>query len=200
MGAHILYKIKHKIILFGLILMIFYSPLLFTKTAHSYQINDVSFIINNNELHITTSLTPEAKFIENIAEGISKEIIFYVDLFRVWKIWPDEFVRGKKIIRVLKTDPIKREYYAFNIEGTTKTEKRFKDFDSMISWAFNLTDYKLTGIKDLEPGKYFVKITIESYTRQLPPVIGYLLFFISEKEFSVSKNSYKFMIPPVINK
>lgn len=197
MQAHILGEFKHKITFLSLILIFIIVPLFFAEITHSYQINHVSVIINNNELYVTTSIiNPEARFTENISEGISKEIIFFIDLFRVWKIWPDEFVRGKTITRILKSDPIKREYYALNIEGNATVEKRFKDIDSMISWAFNITDYKLTTLKDIERGKYFVKVTVESNTKKLPPLIGYFLFFIPEKEFSISKNSHSFKIPP----
>lgn len=196
MQAHILDEFKHKITVLSLTLIITLCLLLFVEAAHSYQINHVTVIINNNELYVTTSINPEAKFTENISEGISKELTFFIDLFRVWKIWPDEFVRGKTITRILKSDPIKREYYALNIEGNITVEKRFKDIDSMISWAFNIADYKLTALKDIERGKYFVKVTIESNTKKLPPLIGYFLFFISEKEFNISKNSHIFKIPP----
>lgn len=196
MQAHISSMFKHKKIFIYCLLIFTLCPLFFTNSAHSYHINNVSVIINNNELYVAASINPENQFKENIAEGISKELTFYIDLFRVWKIWPDEFVRGKTITRILKSDPIKREYYALNTEGNVTTEKRFKDIDSMISWAFNIADYKLTGLKDIEPGKYFVKVTVESTIRKLPPLIGYFLFFLPENEFSISKNSLKFMIPP----
>ncbi len=196
MQAHISSMFKNKKIFIYCLLIFTFCPLFFTGSAHSYNINNVSVIINNNELYVIASINPESRFKENIAEGISKELTFYIDLFRVWKIWPDEFVRGKTITRILKSDPIKREYYALNTEGNVTAEKRFKDIDSMISWAFNIADYKLTDLKDIESGKYFVKVTVESNIRKLPPLIGYFLFFLSEKEFSISTNSLKFMIPP----
>ena len=34
-----------------------------------------------------------------LKRGISKEITFYIDLFKVWNIWPDEFIAGRKIVR-----------------------------------------------------------------------------------------------------
>ncbi|MBI3593199.1 MAG: hypothetical protein HY099_06955 [Nitrospirae bacterium] len=57
-----------------------------------------------------------------------------------------------------------------------------------------ISDMKLTNIRELETGTYFVKVTAESRMKKLPPVIGYLLFFVPEKEFSVSKNSQTFQI------
>ena len=75
-----------------------------------------------------------------------------------------------------------------------QVEKRFKDLESMVEWAMNIIDIKLTNIKELEHGEYFVKITVDSRIRKLPPVIGYFLFFMPEKEFSISKDSQKFEI------
>lgn len=178
-------------------MLVFSSFLLFfARTAYSYQVTPILVTIgNNNEISVTTSLSPEAKFMEDLTEGMSKELVFYIDLFRVWKIWPNEFVKGRKIVRILKSDPIRREYIAISIDGNVSIEKRFKDIDSMLSWSLNITDIKITGIRDLEAGKYFIKVTAESNTKKLPPVVGYFLFFVSDREFSVSRNSHKFQFP-----
>ena len=152
------------------------------------EISAVNVKLANNELLITTSVNPDPKFIESMNEGMSKEFVFYIDLFRVWKVWPDEFVIGKKLVKILKSDPIKREYVATSLEGNTYLEKRFKNVESMLGWAMNLTDTKLTNVRELEPGTYFVKVTVEETLRKLPPVIGYIIFFVPEK-VSLSKNS-----------
>lgn len=159
------------------------------SSAFASEISAVNVKLLNNELLITTSVNSDPKFIESMNEGMSKEFVFYIDLFRVWKIWPDEFVIGKKLVKVLKSDPIKREYVATSIEGNTHLEKRFKDVESMVGWAMNITEIKLTNVRELEPGTYFVKVTVEATIRKLPPVIGYMLFFVPEKEFSIYKNS-----------
>lgn len=52
----------------------------------------------------------------------------------------------------------------------------------------------LINIRGIEPGDYYIKVTVESRLRSLPPVVGYLLFFIPEKEFSVSKDSSPFRL------
>ena len=148
----------------------------------------------NNDLFVSFSLSLQDKSLEAIRGGVDKELKFYVDLFKMWKVWPDEFVIGKKLVRVLKSDPIKREYVATNLEGNLFLEKRFKDAESMIAWAMNITDIKLVNVREFEPGTYFIKVTVESHMRKLPPVIGHLLFFVAEKEFSVSKNSDQFPV------
>jgi hypothetical protein len=149
----------------------------------------------NSEIFVTTNLQPDQKFIDDLHNGLSKEIVFYIDLFRNWKFWPDEFVLGQKIVRVLQIDPIKREYIGTSIEGNVKTIKRFKDLDSIIVWAGIIADLRLTNVKVLEPDDYYVKVTVESNFKKLPAVVGYLLFFVPSKEFSISKNSPAFKIP-----
>jgi hypothetical protein len=125
---------------------------------------------------------------------VDKELKFYVDLFRVWRAWPDEFVLGKSYTRTVKVDPIKKEFIATSNDGTLLVEKRFKSFESMLAWTVSFRDLKLTNIRELDPGQYFVRITVESKIRKLPPVIGYLFIFISENEFRLVRDSVHFMI------
>lgn len=77
----------------------------------------------NNELFVTAALQPDQKLVDDLGSGLSKELVFYIDLFRHWKVWPDEFVLGKKIVRVLQSDPIKREYIGSSTEGNIRTIK-----------------------------------------------------------------------------
>ncbi|NTU42804.1 MAG: DUF4390 domain-containing protein [Nitrospirales bacterium] len=162
--------------------------------AGATEISAVQVRINNNEISVSASLRPDVRMTEDIATGLSKEIVFYIDLFRVWSIWPDEFVTGRKISRLLLNDPIKREYTGESTEGKSRTVKKFRDADSMIAWAMNITDLKIANSHELEAGTYFVKVTADSLLRKLPPVIGYFLFFVPEKEFSLSKDSPRFTI------
>jgi hypothetical protein len=148
----------------------------------------------NNDLVVSFSLSLQDKSLEAIRGGVDKELKFYVDLFKIWKIWPDEFVLGKAFVKTLKVDPIKKEYVATSGDGSVLIEKRFKSFESMMEWVVVFRDLKLTNIRELEPGQYFVRITVESKIRKLPPVIGYLFIFVSENEFSLVKDSTVLMI------
>ncbi|MCK7471060.1 MAG: DUF4390 domain-containing protein [Desulfomicrobium escambiense] len=109
-------------------------------------------------------------------------------------MWPDEFIAGRKIVKVIKSDPIKRQHVAVSNDGTVRIEKRFKDAESMIAWTMTIDDISLASMKNLDKGSYFVKVTVESKIGKLPPVIGYLLFFVPEKEFSISRNSQVFHV------
>jgi len=168
--------------------------LTFGRTSNAADIADLNFRLSDNELYLSTVIKPDEKIMADMNDGLTKEFTFYLDLFRVWNIWPDEFVLGQKITTTLMSNPIKREYIATSVNGSVLVKKRFQDPESMINWAMTLSDIKLTNIKGLDEGTYFIKVTAESRLRKLPPVIGYLLFFMTDKEFSISKNSAQFQI------
>ncbi|MGB9715923.1 MAG: DUF4390 domain-containing protein [Thermodesulfovibrionales bacterium] len=139
----------------------------------------------------------DEKYVKEIKNGIEKEYRFYIDLFRVWNMWPDEFVLGKLITRTVKCDPVKGEFIATSLDGNILVERRFKSFESMMKWALSINDLKLTNIKELESGIHFVRITVESKLRTLPPIIGQFFIFLSENEFVVKKDSFNFRIGSV---
>lgn len=174
-----------RIILSLVLLSLFLMPL----NAPGAEIVGPDARVTNDEVVVNTGLALDEKNIDDLKNGISKEITFYIDLFRVWRVWPDEFIVGKKIVKTLRSDPIKKEYTATTFDGTTLIEKRFKRFDTMLAWTLFMKDLKLINVKELQPSDYYVKVTVESRLRQLPPVIGYLLFFVPEKDFRLSKNS-----------
>jgi hypothetical protein len=148
----------------------------------------------NNDIIVSFSLSLDGKQSAEIKQGMDKELRFYVDLFRVWKGWPDEFVAGKSYVKTVKADPVKKEYVATSYDGAVIVERRFRSLESMIDWVLSFKDVRLADLRDLDRGKYFVRITVESKVRELPPVIGQLLFFVSENEFKISKDSEVFTV------
>ncbi len=168
---------------------------LFTFLLFSYSLSSGAEIIGpeiklqNNEIFVTTALSLDEKKLQELSNGITKEFKFYIDIFRVWKMWPDEFVMSKYFIRTLQSDPVKMEYIATSSDENSQIKKRFKSFESMIQWALSISDLKLANIRELEPGQYFVRVTVESKIRKLPPVIGYFMIFLPENEFKITKDS-----------
>jgi hypothetical protein len=172
-----------------LIIALFYPRVSESQTLSGPEVKQL-----NNDLFVSFSLSLQDKSLEAIRGGVDKEFKFYIDLFKIWKIWPDEFVLGRAYVKTLKVDPIKKEYVATSNDGSLLIEKRFKSFESMMEWVVAFRDLKLTNIRELEPGQYFVRITVESKIRSLPPVIGYLFLFVSENEFRIMKDSTVFPI------
>lgn len=162
--------------------------------ANCQEISGPEVKLNNDDIYVTFSLKLDEKHVKEIREGIDKELILYIDLFKVWDAWPDEFVLGKVFSRTLKSDPIKGEYVATSLSGNVLTERRFRSFESMLRWTLSVKDLKLANTRELEPGKYFVRITAESKIRRLPPVIGYFMIFVSENEFKIRKDSAVFAV------
>jgi len=149
---------------------------------------------HENEIHATASLLLDDKYLQEIRNGIKKEFRFYIDIFRVWNVWPDEFVSSNSFTRTIRSDPVKTEFIATSSDGNTQIKKRFKSLESMLKWALSIDDLKLANVRDLEPGVYFVRVTVESKIRQLPPVIGYFMIFLPENEFKLRKDSSYFSI------
>jgi hypothetical protein len=170
-------------------IFLFIIALLMPLASESQTVSGPEVKLVNNDLFVTFSLGLENKIIEAIKNGVDKELKFYVDLFKVWRVWPDEFVLGKAYVRTMKVDPIKKEFVATSNDGTVLVEKRFKSFESMLDWAISFRDLKLTNTRELESGQYFVRVIVESKIRKLPPVIGYLFIFVSENEFRLIKDS-----------
>lgn len=175
-------------------LLLIYCLLISSSTSSGAEIIGPETKIANNEIYVTTGLMLDEKQMQDLKNGITKEITFYIDLFRVWDMWPDEFVLGKTLVKTLKCDPVKKEYVATSFDGMTIIEKRFNEFDTLLKWSLNINDLKLTNIKELEPDDYFVRITVESRLRRLPPVVSYLFFFVPEKEYRVVKDSSRFQV------
>ncbi len=175
-------------------LLLFCCLLFFPSIARSAEIIGPETKNIYNEIYVTTGLILDEKQLQYLKNGIAKEITFYIDLFRVWNMWPDEFVLGKTIVKTLRVDPVKKEYVAASSDGMTIVERRFNELDSLLNWSLSIRDIKLTNTRELEPDGYFVRITVESRLRKLPPVISYLFFFVPEKEFTKVKDSPKFSV------
>jgi hypothetical protein len=180
---------KVKCIFFSLVVL-----LLLSSPAPAANIVGPDVRIHEDEIIVSTGLILDEERLMDIKNGISKEIIFYIDIFRVWKTWPDEFVLGKTVTKTLKCDPVKKEYIATSLSGTTLTEKRFNDCEPLVRWALSVKDFRVARTSELEPSQYFVKVTVESRLRRLPPIISSLFFFVREKEFSLGMDSSIFAI------
>lgn len=177
-----------------ILLSILFTLLLFTlcKKAIAVDIIGPEIKLHNNEITVNTALSLDDRYIQEIKSGIKKEFIFYVDIYRVWNIWPDEFIIGRTLIRTIKYDIIKNEFIASSNDGNTIIKKRFKSLESMLNWALSIDELRLTSLNELEKGTYYVRVTVESKIRKLPPVIGYFMIFLPETEFKIKKDSAKF--------
>jgi hypothetical protein len=85
-----------------------------------------------------------------IKSGIEKEIIFTVELLRVWKYWPDEFVVSKHISKIIKYDSLRERYRALYDDGINRHEIYFKDYTSLKKWLIKVKNINLANVKELK--------------------------------------------------
>ncbi len=150
----------------------------------------------DNTLSVRFSLKIDEDQLKEIRQGLPKEYTVYVDLFKYWDIWPDEFIVGKRIVRFLRADPVKGEFVVRSFDGKVRIKKRFKGIQSMLKWAVKFNKVPLVNLEGLPEGRYFVKVTVESKARNIPSLISELFFFLPVKEFSISVKSRVFHWPP----
>ena len=147
-----------------------------------------SNIIVNLEINSITELESLIK------SGIEKEIIFTVELLRVWKYWPDEFVVSKKISKFIKYDSLRERYRALYDDGINHSEIYIKDYTSLKKWIITVKNINLANVKELEKGDYYIRIIVESRSLEQLPLLGFLMHFIPEVEMSLAKESQPFKI------
>lgn len=177
-----------------LVLLVLFCMLFVPAWSSAQTLTGPEIRLEDSDIFVSFSLLLDDRRIEEIRNGIEKELSIHVDLFRKWQVWPDEFVLGKAFLRTVRVNPIKKEFVASSNDGSVMIIRRFKSFESMLGWTLTMKDLKLTNVRELEPGQYFVRISVASRIRKLPPVIGYLFIFVSEHEFRLTQDSTIFTI------
>jgi len=164
--------------------------------ALTAEIIEPEIMIKDNNIIVNTGLVrlKDEDIEAMINSGIEKEIVFTIELFRVWSLWPDEFVASKKIRRIIRYDNLREQYLITTDDGASIIEKTFRNFDSMREWAFIVNAIKIANVRQLESAQYYLRIVVESKSRELPPAIGSLLLFLPETEMSLAKESHTFRI------
>lgn len=168
--------------------------ILIPETALTAEILLPEISIRENEIIVHTGLSNIKEIETTIKSGVEKEIVFTIELFKVWNYWPDEFVVSKKIRRIIKYDNLREHYLVTSFNGDLPIERTFRDFSIIKKLIFMIYDVSLVKVKELDPGSYYVRVVAESKSRELPSVIGLLMLFIPEVEMSLAIESYRFNI------
>ncbi len=162
------------------------------QLSHAAGIKDLTVDLDSGEITVGFRFEPAPGDISHFRNAISREIVFFIDLFRLWKVWPDEFIKGVKIIRKLHSDEMKKEYRLDSYDGKQLTLKRFNSFSSMTDWAFTFRGIKLGRLDELQKGRYFVRVTVESKKEKVPSIISEVFFFLPSREFRYRLDSPPF--------
>lgn len=180
--------------LIKLIFTVFSAVMLFPSLGLPAEILDPKIEIHDNNILVSTGLIDLGEIEAAIRSGVEKDIMFTVELIRVWKLWPDEFVILKKIRTRVKYDYLRERFMLTFSDGKSKTSKMFKGINFMKSRAFMINNMEIANIHELEPGSYYLRVVAESKSRELPRVIGLLMLFIPEVEMSLAKESAPFTV------
>lgn len=165
--------------------------------VRSYAIENINMEIQKDTTFLTVKarIIPSQEFAEDFKNGLSKNIFILIELYRKWSIIPDEFINGVQIQRVLISDPIKDEFIIKTLQGEILTEKRFKNWQEALDWALNIGPVRVVNINNVDRGKYYIKITVESNIKKLPSILEHILFFIPTYEKKITKESESFRLP-----
>lgn len=163
----------------------FFLPL----NARATQINSLAVSKKGDDIFVSARLVMSPHIIKDLNAGIQKDLVFYVDLFRHWSSWPDEYILGVRIERYVSCDSVKGEYVMTTLDRGSSRETRFGSCGELIKNSLTLHNVELSHLNRLTKGRYFVRVTAESKLRNLPPLLGQMFFFIRDKEFSVHEDS-----------
>lgn len=166
----------------------------FPGLARALEVKDVAVKTEGARLLVSATLGLDEAHVTELRRGLKKELIFYVDLFKVWGFWPDEFIQGVKVYHTMKSDPVKGEFILVLVEKGTEKELRFNSVDSLLGKALVIESVQAFSATDIDPGDYYIKVTAESRIIKLSPIVSNLLFFIPEREFKVSGRSSVFRL------
>lgn len=183
---------KRALFILSLFLCIIQTPPSVTASTTTIIGPDVK--IENNDIILSSGIT-NVKELENIIQsGVEREIIFTFELLRSWRFWPDEFIVSKKITRAVRYDNLREHYLMISSDGANTEEKRFRSYDSMQSMVFSVSDINLVNIRELEAGKYYIRIIVESRNMEQQPLVGFFMHLLPEVEMSIVKESAPFMV------
>ena len=159
------------------------------KNAFATQINPLLVSVKGDNIFVSAKLVLDNNLISDLKAGIEKNLVFYVDLFRHWSSWPDEYILGVRIERDVSCDNVKGEYMMTTRQSGGAEQTRYGNCADLIKNSLLLKNIKLSNLRELTRGRYFVRVTAESKLRNLPPLLGQMFFFIKDKEFSVREDS-----------
>ncbi len=162
--------------------------------ASSLKIVGPYAVIDNSAIIVNTGIANVKELEKSIQTGIEKEVTFTVELIRAWPFWPDEFISSRKIKKIIKYDSLREQYWASSSSSTSKTETMLKDFRSMQDWLSSISPIDLGNTKGLEDGKYYVRVVVESKSREYPLLMGIIMHLIPETEMSLARESQPFNV------
>lgn len=162
--------------------------------ASSLMIIGPHAMIKDSAIIVNTGIVNVKELEKSVKSGIEKEVVFTVELFRAWPLWPDEFVSTKKIKMIIKYDNLRDQYWASSSDHDNMKARKFREFLPIQNLLASISPISLGNIKSFETGEYYVRVVIESKSMEYPLLMGLLMHLIPETEMSLAKESEPFII------
>jgi hypothetical protein len=151
--------------------------------------------VRNNDIIVSLAVGNPEELEAAIRSGVEKEIIYTIELLRVWNFWPDEFIVSKRVIRTVKYDNLREHYRIISMDGMSRSETIIKaDSRSLKKSIFTVKAVNLVNIKELLPGMYYIRAIIETKSIEQFPLIGFIMHFIPESEITLAEESEPFLV------
>jgi len=140
--------------------------------------------------------SPPEKFQRDVRNGLARHVEYQIDLMRDWEKWMDEYISGETIVRTVKYDVLKKEFFLTSREGRYLYEKTVSDMNEALRWLTTLSDVRVASLASLPAGNYYIRAEITSPRIKPAGAFSLLLFFMPEKEFSMTTVSPVFSHTP----
>ncbi|MEE9543802.1 MAG: DUF4390 domain-containing protein [Thermodesulfobacteriota bacterium] len=171
---------KRKLIIIMLLITTLLPALVQAKEASV----DKLFVGKKPSLNISFVVTDAFKneIEEGIKSGIPTTFTFFVELYRVRRMWPDKNVAKWTFKHTVKYDNLKEEYEVTLDDSGKKV--RTKDFEEMklLMVTFDAIELK-TKKPLLKDRRYIMRVMAELDTVKLPFLLRHMLFFVKFWDF-----------------
>lgn len=172
------YLFKNKTIVFLAFIILLLTPS--QGLAGKAELSDI--IVTNTRdnvllyFNVKNFFTKDVK--ETILNGVSTKITFYISLYRVRNLWPDEKLAELEIHHNIKYDNLKSEFTITRSGHSNPiVVKTFVEAQKIMTTVDDLTVIPLKELS--KERRYQIRLKAELDESSLPFYLHYILFFIS---------------------
>ena len=142
-------------------------------------------LLSNNNILVSANLIrwTHDKILEDLKNGVPKELFYYILLKKRVRAWIDEEIVAITIQHTIKYDVLKQQYLVTTqIEGDT-TEKTFSSFDEMADLISKIERVKINTERKLrQRHTYYISVKGVMRPSKTPFYLKYIFFFIPDLE------------------
>lgn len=172
------YSFRNKTIYFLAFIILLLVPSI--GMAEKAELSDIIVTNTRDDIllyfNATNFFTKDVK--KAILNGVSTKLTFFVSLYRVRNLWPDENLVDLEVDHTIKYDSLKSEFTITRSEYNSPIVVRsFVEAQKIME---TVDDLAVIPLKELSKGsRYQIKLKAELADSYLPFYLRYILFFIS---------------------